>query len=72
VIRFVVLLVGVLSVLVLLLVLVVSWDERFSCTVKCRRGYISARARAVLGDSAPTWLFVSSQVWTSGNSMLCR
>jgi hypothetical protein len=58
-------LIVVLSGVVLLLVVVVeevlipevSWDGRFSWTVKCNRGYISARARAVLVESAPTYMF---------------
>jgi hypothetical protein len=58
VIRLVVVFSGVVLLLVLELVLVleVSWIERFSWTVKCSRGYISARARAVLVESAPTWM----------------
>jgi hypothetical protein len=41
-------------VLMLVLVLVASWAVLFICTVKCSRGYISARAMAVLVESAPT------------------
>jgi hypothetical protein len=53
--RVVMVLFGVLSALVLVLLeVVVSWGGRFSWTVKCSRGYISARARAVLVESAPT------------------
>lgn len=72
--RLVVVLSGVVLLLALELVLMleVSWDGRFSWTVKCSKGYISARARAVLGESTPTCVFVSSRIWTSGDSMLSQ